>query len=476
MNRLLSVLLLICVIFKDISASPLPKSIRVPFYQTIGKQLGTLARFIDTGGIKWSEGLSWIEVREKAKRENKHILLDCFTTWCGPCKMMDSDVYPNSNVGKYFNQYFVCVRVQMDRTPNDSKWVQSWYNQARDFGKQYRIDGYPTFVFLSPDGDIVEKGSGYKIAQDFIALAQAALKPGKVYKDPYAAYYPLLADFKRGLINYEKMGYMIRCAKKMDTSMVAIFKDTYNRYLIDQGMKHKYTKTGVEYMSDNTQTSKSTMFNFFLHDSKRIDKVMKRKGCAALVIDKTIFIEYAVPFFYKENKDSTVSMTGMYIMGTDVKPKYTEANWPELEKKIQQKYGRSIAKRNVLAARIEWYKRLSNKNGVHKYFLEQLNNYPVNLDYKLFDLNNAAWDVFLHSTDKAMIDGYLEWMEKLAKHFPRQPIVIDTYANLLYKSGQLKEAIEWEQKAMALAAGNDRQVENYREIIKKMQDGRPTWE
>lgn len=99
-------------------------------------------------GIQWVTGLSWEEVKEKAKRENKYIFLDCFTTWCGPCKMMDAEVYSNDSVGNYLNDRFLSVRVQMDRTANDNSFVKSWYSEAAAIQKKYHIEGYPTFIFI----------------------------------------------------------------------------------------------------------------------------------------------------------------------------------------------------------------------------------------------------------------------------------------------------------------------------------------
>lgn len=37
-------------------------------------------------GIHFEHTLTWQQVQEKAKAENKYIFIDCFTTWCGPCK------------------------------------------------------------------------------------------------------------------------------------------------------------------------------------------------------------------------------------------------------------------------------------------------------------------------------------------------------------------------------------------------------
>ena len=38
-----------------------------------------------------------------AQEQNKHVFIDFYTNWCAPCKMMDKQVFPQQNVGKYFS-------------------------------------------------------------------------------------------------------------------------------------------------------------------------------------------------------------------------------------------------------------------------------------------------------------------------------------------------------------------------------------
>ncbi|MDR6781550.1 thioredoxin-related protein [Pedobacter africanus] len=76
-------------------------------------------------GTHFEHGLSWQQVKEKAKKENKYLFVDCFTTWCGPCKYMTSTIFPQEKVGDFFNKNFVNVKVQFDKTKNDSEEVKS---------------------------------------------------------------------------------------------------------------------------------------------------------------------------------------------------------------------------------------------------------------------------------------------------------------------------------------------------------------
>lgn len=52
---------------------------------------------------------------EQAKVENKYVFVDCYTSWCGPCKMMAEKILPLKEVGEYMNGKFVCVKFDMEK-------------------------------------------------------------------------------------------------------------------------------------------------------------------------------------------------------------------------------------------------------------------------------------------------------------------------------------------------------------------------
>ena len=60
-------------------------------------------------GIKFEHD-SWEAVVSKAKAENKLIFLDAYTSWCGPCKMLQKNVFPDQALGSYFNQNFLSTK------------------------------------------------------------------------------------------------------------------------------------------------------------------------------------------------------------------------------------------------------------------------------------------------------------------------------------------------------------------------------
>ncbi|MGH9516444.1 MAG: thioredoxin domain-containing protein [Terriglobales bacterium] len=94
--------------------------------------------------IQWHE---WgDEAFEKAKRENKPILLDIGAVWCHWCHVMDRESYEDPETAQIINQRFVAVKVDRDERPDiDSRYqvaVQAITGQG----------GWPLTGFLTPDG------------------------------------------------------------------------------------------------------------------------------------------------------------------------------------------------------------------------------------------------------------------------------------------------------------------------------------
>ncbi len=142
--------------------------------------------------------LSWEMIKNKAKAENKYVFLDCYATWCGPCKEMDKNVFTKKRVGEFVNDKFISVRIQMDTSLRDNERIKKWYKDARQIRDEFKVFAYPTFLFLSPEGEIVHKDIGFKSESSFIALAEDAINPQKQY-------YKAIEDFKRGVRDTSKM-------------------------------------------------------------------------------------------------------------------------------------------------------------------------------------------------------------------------------------------------------------------------------
>lgn len=97
-----------------------------------------------------------------AEKEGKYVFIDFKTVWCGPCKNMDKNVFPLPAVGDYYNEAFVCLRLDAER---------EGYETAR----KYKVSSYPTYLFLDTEGNVVFKETGFHIEEEFIALGKKAV-------------------------------------------------------------------------------------------------------------------------------------------------------------------------------------------------------------------------------------------------------------------------------------------------------------
>lgn len=442
-------------------------------------------------GIKWTTGLSWKQIKQKAKAERKYIFIDAYTTWCGPCKMMDKYVYPNDTVGNYFNEHFIAVKAQMDVTDKDEQGIKDWYGDARRIESEYAVTAYPSLIFLSPESMILYKIEGFRPVQKFVDTAKLVLTNGTVYNDPYREYKALVSEYRQGIKHYDRMPYMIGIAKKLDDSLAReLFKDHLN-YAFALGKTERYTKENIGVWSSAFLLKlDSKALKFFLEDGKIIDNVMSQKGYASDVVDKTIQSRIVDSFFRKQGGESTIIFSGKKIpnskimfmrlpIRTDgkIEPDYVEADWKELGKMIRKDFNGNYAERNVLKAKIRWYLQHQNKVRAAEVYFNQLDKYPpARLDLEYSTINDIAWLTFLYADDKKLLRKALEWMEKLIPFRLADEAVLDTYASLLYKLKRTDEAIRWEEKALRVTNPVDeRQTKTYVNIIEKMKKGEPIY-
>ncbi len=73
-----------------------------------------LFSFSQEEGMHFAQGMSWQQILAKAKKENKYIFVDCYTTWCGPCKFMAKNIFPLKETGDAVNPHYICVGIQID--------------------------------------------------------------------------------------------------------------------------------------------------------------------------------------------------------------------------------------------------------------------------------------------------------------------------------------------------------------------------
>lgn len=110
-----------------------------------GQRLESLISSIDMQeeGIIFHEG-TFEQALERARQEGKKVFMDCFTSWCGPCRMMSSRVFTRKDVGDFFNTRFICVKMDMEQ------------GEGPELARRYGVKAYPTMLFIDADGQVID--------------------------------------------------------------------------------------------------------------------------------------------------------------------------------------------------------------------------------------------------------------------------------------------------------------------------------
>ena len=104
--------------------------------------------------------ITFEEALKQAKSENKLVFMDCYTSWCGPCKNMADKVFPQKAAGDYFNPRFVCVKYDMEK------------GAGVELAKKFEVHAYPTFLMIRPDGSMQHRLVGGDGLEAFIARVE----------------------------------------------------------------------------------------------------------------------------------------------------------------------------------------------------------------------------------------------------------------------------------------------------------------
>jgi thiol-disulfide isomerase/thioredoxin len=386
-------------------------------------------------GVNFARGLSWPAIQAKARAENKYIFMDCFTTWCGPCKYMSTTIFPQEEAGKYMNDKFVSVAVQLDTTAKDDPEVKAWYADGHAIAVKYGVRAYPTYLVFAPNGQIVHRMVGSRLtAKDFIAGVDESF-------DSTKQYYTLLDQYRNG---------------RRDTAFLhQLAMACFNAYDLVNGngvaidwlatQSDLFTRDALYLQDACTRKSTDKYFSTFTDHAAEVNRVLG-PGFADAKIRNIFLVE------------ATAGKQG------DNRP----PDWAAIHKKIA---ARLPADADELTARVKvtYYMGKKDWPGFEKAMVAFMKNY--NDKMRDDELNNIAWSVFQGCPDMTCVSDVLDWSKRLKDN--SEAGFVDTYANILYKLGKKDDAIALETKVVGMVPDADKS--SYQETLNKMKKGEKTW-
>lgn len=132
---------------------------------------------VNNAVVAEGEGIQWVklnDVEAKMKKEKKPIIMDVYTVWCGPCKMLDRNTFTNPEIISIFNDKFHPVKFNAEG-PDEVNFGGKVYSnpgykperaKTRNGKHQYAatlaVRGYPSLVVMDENYKIIEKIAGYR--------------------------------------------------------------------------------------------------------------------------------------------------------------------------------------------------------------------------------------------------------------------------------------------------------------------------
>lgn len=366
-------------------------------------------------GIDFSQD-KWESILDQAKEENKIVFVDAYTTWCGPCKKMSKQVFTSKKLGKFFNENFISVKMDMEKP------------QGVALGSKYNVFVYPTLLFVDGYGSLIHRVAGY---QDVNSL----IDEGKVAVDPSKSLAAMTDRYDAGERSPEFLKkYLKAKASAMDGSHMPIAEE----YLATQ--EDWSTPDNLSLIYNLTETADSKMFEY-------------------LAQNKSLFIEQ-----YSEQE---VEGKIQQLVFAKIQNESENMDMEQVGALFQKAYP-SRAEKMTSAYRMTYYRQRGDREGFATSALDHYKNYPSEDPY---ELNDIAWTFYEVIEDNDLLKGAAKLTKQSIK-LEKAYFNMDTLAAIYSKMGKKGKAIRTAKKAILLAKESGEDSSTTTELIEMIKAGK----
>ncbi|MFY7846523.1 thioredoxin family protein [Chryseobacterium gambrini] len=367
-------------------------------------------------GIKFEES-NFTAVLAKAKKENKLVFIDAYTTWCGPCKLMAKNIFPQKTVGDYYNSHFINAKIDMEK------------GEGIEIAKKYNVKAFPTYLFVDGNGELVHRTLGYVEENDFIQFAKDAGDPGK-----------RLTALKQKFEDGEKDPEFLKNLASLTMYNDAEFAGrVMERYF---SSKKELDREDIQMLLSVAQNADSPMYKIFQAKKDEISKMITPQKYEA--IDKSIKITSVLKKSY--NAQSKTWDDNYFL--TEAQKFLSKEEAEKILKKAQA--GRALRDKDIAK-----YEKLTL----------ELNQDTSALSSE--ELNSLAWNFFENVSNKASLEKALVWAQESVKK-DENFANTDTLANLYNKTGDKKNAKLWAEKSIELAKKTGQDSSDTEKLLKSL--------
>lgn len=388
--------------------------------------------FLSFIGLSQESEINFLDIKldsayNLAKSENKLVFVDCFTTWCGPCKYMDANVFTNDSVADYFNDNFINVKLDMEK------------GEGEVFAGRYQVRSYPTYIFLDASKSrksLAHRTVGTSNVQQFLQFGMDASDPNvrigesikqyeKGNRDPEFIRSYIFDSYKAGFrteaSNIAYWYYQNVNWENLDSLEAKIL------LFLVRGDEHPYYKKMMKNLSSIEKVSNDNFLYSFLFSSfySKVRSVVKSDSPSKMykeLMDEISSLDYS-------NKEKLRSEIQLYYYEQTDSKKYIE-----------------------LAPGI-----------IQKHFSEN-SNY----------LNDVAWNIYEKTANKKHLKQALSFVNEsviLDENYGN----LDTQMRLLYVLGEKSEALKLADTITKLIDGTSALInvkDGHAELVAAMKEGK----
>ena len=367
-----------------------------------------------------SDTMRWQAVLDKAKASNKIVFVDAYTTWCGPCKRMSKDVFPQKAVGDVYNTAFINVKMEME------------HGEGPSVAKRYGVKAYPTYLFVDGDGNLVHRGLGMISSEKFIALAKAAT-------NPETQFFSLKKKYDSGERSADFLKkFVVACG---DASEDILAEEAADMYL----------KTQKDLSTDEN-------VGFIFQFSKKIESIgmqywLKNRAVIAKKVDKS-------------QEEATLESLLVTAVGKPhFNPQKREVDLAKAREYAAQQLPSEIAERIVSLLTLQNAEMKGDVPTILTEANRHLDKYPsINPN----QLNDFAWFFYENATEKSEFEKALTWALK-AVELNDSYAYNDTAAALYFKLGKKAQAKSFAEKAIKLGKASSENTGETENLLKKIE-------
>jgi thiol-disulfide isomerase/thioredoxin len=342
-------------------------------------------------GIEFEHDKTFAELLVRAKKEDKIIFMDCYTTWCGPCKRLSADVFPQAEVGAYFNPNFINYKMDMEK------------GEGPEIAAEFGVRAYPTMLFIDGNKKVVNRVVGLVDPATLIA-------GGKTARNQLP-----------GMLKSMKEKYK---AGNREPAFLLEYLNALNDDGVQDDSLFKEYLTGATAEDLKQEKNNKTIFN--------ITNSITSPGLAYIL----------------KNKDAYMKLMGDKAVDTKINGIAEKASNEALKKNNKELFEAAVrllqtnktpaSEEKVVKLSMDYASRKNDWVAYDKYASDYIKKFgETNAEI----LNDVSWNYYLNVADQKLLTKASKWAYK-AVNLKNNTTNNVTYAYLLYKLGNTKEAIK----------------------------------